>query len=69
MKCTLCNTGEDDSQFHVFSWQAIIENCDPLSKNISVEYEDVFENISKQGPVIKLLVEIMKTRTKLSGPE
>ena len=69
VKCTLCNSGEDDSQFHLFSCQAIIDSCDPLANNINVEYEDIFDDISKQGPAIKLLVEIMKTRTKLMEPE
>ena len=68
-KCTLCVSGEEDSQYHLFNCQEIIDNCPALANNVNVEYEDIFGDISSQVLVAKLLSEILETRERLNEPD
>ena len=68
-KCTLCVSGEEDSQYHLFNCQEIIDNCPALANNVNVEYEDIFGDISSQVLVAKLLSEILETRERLTEPD
>ena len=65
LQCSLCLSGEDDSQYHLFHCSKIIDDCENLSNNVTIEYEDLFSDMSLQIPAAKLLAEIWKVRTNL----
>ena len=65
LQCSLCLSGENDSQYHLFHCSRLIDNCENLANNISIEYEDLFSDISLQIPAAKLLSEIWKVRKKI----
>ena len=48
LKCTFCNSQEDDDQYHLLQCEYSIKNCKNLAENIKVEYEDIFDEIEKQ---------------------
>ena len=60
IKCTLCNTGKESSQYHLLECEYLIERCENLANNIDIEYEDIFDNVDKQIPAAKLLHEVWK---------
>ena len=65
LKCQLgCN--ESDEQKHLFECDVLLNNCEKLANNVTVEYEDIFsEEIGKQLNAIKLIAQIWNTRQKL----
>ena len=65
--CELCATDEDGTQFHLLQCEYFIENCETLSNNIQVEYEDIFESIDKQVFAAKLLHEVWEKRKNLTN--
>ena len=65
LKCKL-GCKEEDEQSHLFQCDVLINNCENLANNVTVEYEDIFSTeISKQTKAIKLLTQIWSTRLKL----
>ena len=65
LKCTFCNSQEDDDQYHLLQCEYSIKNCKNLAENIMVEYEDIFDELEKQVPAAKLLHEVLEIRNKL----
>ena len=61
--CKLQNV--EENQYHLLQCEVLISNCENLAKNITIEYEDIFENISKQVPAAKLLHEVLEIRKQL----
>ena len=67
LKCRLGCT-DDEEQKHLFECDVLINNCENLENNMTVEYEDIFSTeISKQVKAIKLLSQIWGIRQKLIG--
>ena len=63
--CQLCKLEQED-QYHLFTCQILLDNCQELAENISVEYEDIFStSLKKQEEAAKLLSKIWDTRDKL----
>ena len=58
---SLSLSGENDSQYHLFHCSRLIDDCEHLANNVSIEYED----ISLQIPAAKPLSEIWKVRKKI----
>ena len=65
LKCTFCNSTEDESQYHLLQCENLIENCKNLADNINIEYEDIYENDLKQVLAAKLLHQVLEVRKKL----
>ena len=65
LQCSLCLSGEDDSQYHLFHCWRLIDHCDNLANNVTIEYEDLFSDMSLQIPAAKLLSEIWKVRMNI----
>ena len=66
LKCTFCNSQEDDNQYHLLQCDYLIKNCRNLADNVTIEYEDIFDKLEKQIPAAKLLHEVLKIRAKLN---
>ena len=66
LKCKFCNSQKDDNQYHLLQCDYLIKNCRNLSDNITIDYEDIFDNLEKQIPAAKLLHEVLKIRAKLN---
>ena len=62
--CPLCTT-QQDNQSHLLYCNVLIENCQELSDNQEVEYEDIFSSKDKQIIAVKLLSKIWEVREKL----
>ena len=63
--CPLCKLEEED-QYHLFNCRMLLDNCQELAENISVEYEDIFStSLKKQEAAAKLLSKMWGTREKL----
>ena len=65
LQCLLCQTGEEDNQYHLFHCSKLLANVDNLANNIDIEYEDFFGDISRQIPAAKLLSLIWIKRSEL----
>ena len=66
LKCRLCNSqNEEENQYHLLQCDVLISKCENLAKNVTIEYEDIFESIEKQVPAAKLLHEVLETRKQL----
>ena len=63
LKCFANNNLFISMQFHLFNCDRILENCEALANNLNVEYEDIFDIVTKQAAVPKLLCKIMESRT------
>ena len=65
-KCELCTSNEDDTQYHLLQCEYLIRNCAKLANNVTIEYEDIFEDSDKQLNAAKLLHEVWEKRTELT---
>ena len=65
-KCNLCTSNEDDTQYHLLQCEYLIRNCAKLANNVTIEYEDIFEDSDKQLNAAKLLHEVWEKRTELT---
>ena len=64
-QCDLCNNAEETQQ-HLLDCQTIIDNCEDLYNDSSVQYEDIFsQNPEKILKVTKLFAAVTKTRNIL----
>ena len=63
--CDLCTSNEKDEQYHLLHCDFLIKNCKNLADNITVEYEDIFEDKEKQFKAVKLLFEVWEKRKEL----
>ena len=66
LKCTFCNSTEDESKYHLLQCENLIENCKNLADNINIEYEDIYDQLEKQVPAEKLLHEVLEIRQKMT---
>ena len=64
LKCEL-GCDELEEQKHLFDCETLLNNCEHLANNVTIEYEDIFGDETKQRNAIKLLSHIWKTRDKL----
>ena len=64
LKCEL-GCDELEEQKHLFDCETLLNNCEHLANNVTIEYEDIFGDETKQRNAIKLLSHIWKTRYKL----
>ena len=69
ISCNLCDSGQEESQFHLLECQTIIDNCPELYDDVSVEYDDMFRKSSKQLKLVKLFQIILDTREKLKSED
>ena len=65
LQCMLCQSGEEDNQYHLFHCSKLIDNLENLANNVDIEYEDFFGDISRQIPAAKLLSLIWIKRNEL----
>ena len=67
LKCDLCTSNSQDDQYHLLECAYLIENCENLANNTTIEYEDIFsDDIEKQFKAAKLLFEVWEKRIELS---
>ena len=66
LKCKLCQSeNSEENQYHLLQCDILIRNCKNLGNNVSIEYEDIFENGIKQVLAAKLLHEVISVRQNL----
>ena len=58
--CDVCNI-EEDSQFHLLNCEELLNQCEALYNDDSVEYDDIFSNTEKQLKAVNLF----ETRTDI----
>ena len=63
--CDLCTSNEKDDQYHLMHCEFMINNCKKLANNITVEYEDLFEDNEKQFKAAKLVCEVWEKRKEI----
>ena len=65
IQCDLCNEAEE-TQEHLLDCQTIIDNCEELYNDSTVQYNDIFsQNPNKLLKVTKLFAEVTKVRNML----
>ena len=62
-KCNFCDI--EESQDHLLDCHTIIQNCKELYDDTVVEYEDIFNNATKQFQMAKLYKLALETRDQL----
>ena len=62
--CSICYL-EEESQIHLMECEILIEKCEALNQNMTVEYEDVFGTLEQQKKAICLFEKIWNTRESL----
>ena len=62
--CDLCKL-EEDSQYHLLSCEVLLQKCQELYNDVSVEYDDLFSTSEKQLQAVKLFEKVLMTREKL----
>ena len=62
--CELCHADEED-QLHLLNCETLLNQCEDLYNDVSVEYGDLFSTTTKQLQPVKLFEKILKVREKL----
>ena len=63
--CDLCHAEEED-QLNLLNCETLINQCDDLYNDISVEYGDLFSKMTtKQLQAVKLFQKVLKVREDL----
>ena len=65
ISCNLCLKGTEENQAHLLECETLIENCQQLHDDYSVEYEDIFEETEKQLKATRLFQAVLETRERL----
>ena len=56
ISCNICGTGVTQNDTHLLDCAKIIENCETLSNNHRVEYEDIFGDEEQQINAVRLRI-------------
>ena len=65
ISCNLCLEDIEENQAHLLECKTLIENCQALHDDYSVEYEDLFEGKEKQLKATRLFQVVLETRERL----
>ena len=65
LNCDLCDVNLHQTDAHLLDCNAIISSCPELNSSNSVEYEDIFDDISAQLKITKIYKIIFETKEKL----
>ena len=65
----LCQLEKDD-QIQLFEWEVLMNKCEDLPPNTTIEYEDIFSSsLINQVFAIRLINKIWKIRESLTNKE
>ena len=62
LSCDLCGKDIPQSDSHLLDCARIILECEELSKNTNVEYEDIFGDENQQVQAIRLFSKVFETK-------
>ena len=65
ISCNLCGTGATQSDAHLLDCVKIMENCETLSNNHMVEYEDIFGEEEQQIHAARLFANIFEAKERI----
>ena len=69
LSCNLCDKDIPQSDSHLLDCDRIILECEELSKNTSVEYEDIFGDENQQVQAIRLFSKVFETKAIIEDKE
>ena len=69
LSCNLCHEDIQQSDSHLLDCARLIQEWGELANNISVEFEDIFGDETRQVQAIKLFSKIFETKSRIEDKE